>query len=86
MGYLEYYDNRTQEKVLSKPIESNAIFTNSAIRFEGDRRALTKETLRRLGGSPKQFPTDEELLMLASENMKERAKDIISQHDYILAK
>lgn len=86
MGYLEYYDNRTQEKVLSKPIESNAIFTNSAIRFEGDRRALSKETLRRLGGSPKQFPTDEELLMLASENMKERAKDIISQHDYIVTK
>ena len=85
-GYLEYYDNRTQEKVLSKPIESNAIFTNSAVRFEGDRRALSKETLRRLGGSPKQFPTDEELLMLASENMKERAKDIISQHDYIVMK
>lgn len=85
-GYLEYFDNRTNEKVLSKPIESTALFTNSAVRFEGDKRALSKETARRLGGRPKSFPADEELLMLASENMKERAKDIISQNVNIVAK
>lgn len=85
-GYLEYYDNRTKEKVLSTPIESNAVFNHYAVRFEGDRRALTKETQRRLGGSPVPFPNDEEILMLASETMKTRAKNIIDDNTYIVMK
>jgi hypothetical protein len=85
-GYIEYYDNRTKEKVLSKPIESTAIFNHYAVRFEGDRRALTKETQRRLGGSPVPFPNDAEILMLASETMKNRAKDIMADNEYIVIK
>lgn len=83
-GYLEYYDNRTKEKVLSSPIESNAVFNNYAVRFEGDRRALTKETQRRLGGNTVPFPNNEEILMLASETMKNRAKTIISDNTHIV--
>ena len=85
-GYVEYYDNRTKEKVLSKPLESTAVFNHYAVRFEGDRRALSKETQRRLGGSPVPFPNDEEILMLASETMKNSAKTIIDDNNYIVIK
>lgn len=85
-GYVEYYDNRTKEKVLSRPIESTAVFNHYAVRFEGDRRALTKETQRRLGGNPAPFPNDAEILMLASETMKNRAKDIMADNEYIVVR
>jgi hypothetical protein len=83
-GFLEYFDNRTREKVSNQPIEVNGIFQNIAVRFEGDKRALKKETQRRIGGSPKPFPSDAELLMLVTENMKKRTKSIMDDNGYIL--
>jgi hypothetical protein len=85
-GYLEYFDNRTNERILSRPIESNARFDHYAVRFEGDRRALCENTCSLLGNSPARFPTDEELLLTAAENMKGNAKRIVRNNDYVLAK
>ena len=83
-GFLEYNDNRTGEKVLNQPIEANGAFQNVAVRFEGDKRALKKETSRRLGGSPKPFPSDGDILLLVTENMKQRTKSIMDDNGYIL--
>ena len=85
-GVVEYFDNRTKERVLSRPIESNAIFNNTFVTFEGDRRALRHETSRRLGGRPVPFPTDAALLMTVAENMKNSAKDVMKDNDYIVAR
>ncbi len=85
-GVVEYFDNRTKERVLSRPIESNALFGNTFVTFQGDRRALRHETSCRLGGRPVAFPTDGALLMTVAENMKNRAKDVMKDNDYIVAK
>ena len=85
-GYLEYYDNRTNERVLSRPIESNAVFNHYAVRFEGDRRALCEKTCRLLGNSPARFPSDEEMLLTLAENLKGNAKKLVRDNDYVLAK
>ncbi len=85
-GYLEYFDNRTHERVLSRSLESNAIFNHFAVRFEGDRRALCDKTCRLLGNSPVPFPSDADMLMTAAENLKGRAKSIVRDNDYVLAK
>jgi hypothetical protein len=83
-GFLEYYDNRTREKVLNQPLETKGGFQNVAVRYEGDKRALKKETLRRIGGNPKPFPSDGELLMLVTEDMKNRTKTIMNSNSYLL--
>jgi hypothetical protein len=85
-GYLEYFDNRTRERVLSRPLESNAIFNHYAVRYEGDRRALCDKTCRLLGNSPIPFPSDADMLMTAAENLKGRAKNIVKDNDYVLAR
>ena len=85
-GIVEYFDNRTKERVLSRPIESNALFNNISVHFEGDRRALRNETACRLGGRPIPFPTDEGLLMTVVDNMKQRAKSLIRDNDYVVAR
>jgi hypothetical protein len=85
-GFLEYVDNRTGERVLSQPIQSNAEFRNKAVRFEGDRRALSTETCNLLGGSPRNFPSDAEMIMLAADDLKSHTKSIVRNNDYVLAK
>ncbi len=85
-GVLEYFDMRTRERVLSRPMASNATFTSTAVTFEGDKRALSEETRCRIGGRPTPFPSDGELLLLAADNMKADAKNLIRRNDYVLAK
>ena len=83
-GFVEYYDNRTNEKVLSKALESNAIFTNIAVTFDGDKRALSDATARRLGGKPQPFPSDADMLLRTTENVKSRTKTLVRDNVGIL--
>ncbi len=85
-GYVEYFDNRTNERVLSRPIESNALFNNVFVNFQGDHRALRHETACRLGSRPTPFPTDDALLMTVVENMKQQTKSLIKNNDAIVAR
>ena len=85
-GYVEYFDNRTNERVLSRPIESNALFNNVFINFQGDRRALRNETACRLDGRPTPFPSDDALLKTVVDNMKQQAKSLIKNNDAIVAR
>ena len=84
--YVEYFDNRTNERVLSRPIESNALFNNVFINFQGDRRALRNETACRLDGRPTPFPSDDALLKTVVDNMKQQAKSLIKNNDAIVAR
>ena len=85
-GFLEYYDNRTKEKVLSRPMESEVHFDNRLVTFEGDRRALTDETCRRLGGRRVPFPVDADMLLTAAEQLKNTTKRLIQDNDHIVAR
>jgi len=52
------------------PISAEAIFSSHAARFIGDQRALTNRSRNRLRASPDRFPTDEELIWQAAEQVK----------------
>lgn len=85
-GYLEYFDNRTKEKVLSRPLESAVHFAQYSVRFDGDRRALTEETCRNLGGRIAPFPTDADMLLTAAEHLKSDTKRLILDNDHIVSR
>ena len=85
-GTLEYIDNRTGERLVNVPLNSNAAFRNRAMTFEGDRRALKQETLNALGNQPKPFPSTEAMLLLAAEDMKRNAKQIVSDNARVVEK
>jgi hypothetical protein len=85
-GYVEYFDNRTGERVLSKPFESNAIFANIVVTYDGDKRALSDATLRRLGGKRMPFPTDADMLIRTTENVKDRVKRLVRENIALLEK
>lgn len=82
-GRLEYFDARTGNLLVSEPLAAEAIFENYASTFQGDRRALSKETKQRLGNEPRPFPTDEELLLQAAQQLKPVIKRLVRNNTII---
>ena len=70
VGVLKYKDNINGELLQSRPIEVEAIFTDYASQFRGDRRALCDQNRNRLKRHPLPFPDDLMMIMDASENLK----------------
>ena len=78
-GQLEFYDTRTNELIDRKKLVADAIFENYASTFEGDRRALSRESKRRIGNRPLPFPTNEALLYDAAQSLKPIIKEKLSR-------
>jgi hypothetical protein len=83
-GYLECYDTRTREKIYSIPINATSVFDNYTVQYQGDRRALSNETTRRLGNYVKPFPSDADILMDTADDMKAVTRKAIWDHTYLV--
>lgn len=78
-GELQFIDNRTNQVFHQEPITAEAIFEHFAATFNGDRRALSKESKRRIGNAPVPFPTDESLVLQAADHLKPVIKSKIKR-------
>jgi tetratricopeptide (TPR) repeat protein len=78
-GRLDLIDLKTKELVDSAPLGVEAVFENYASTFRGDERALSKESRRRIGNRPVPFPTNEDLMLTAAEQIKPVVKERISR-------
>lgn len=69
-GSLEISNLNNGQVLERRQLTAEGLFENYASTFQGDRRALSDETRRRLGNSPLPFPTDEEIILMAAEELK----------------
>ena len=76
-GNLQFFDNRSGRIFHEEPITAENIFENYAATYDGDKRALTKESKRKIGNSPIPFPTDEALVLQAADRLKPVIKEKI---------
>lgn len=76
-GNLEFIDNRTRRLFHTEAITAEAIFENYAAKFEGDKRALSTESRKKIGNVPMPFPTDEALVLQAADRLKPVIKEKI---------
>jgi hypothetical protein len=74
---VKYFDLRTGQKINNYPLESLFIFENRFANFEGDKRVLNKDESFLLTGGPVKYPTHEQMLTDASENIKAKLKQIL---------
>jgi hypothetical protein len=79
-GYVEFYDKESNQILKKEPVSSTMLWQNFAAKSNGDERALTEETKRRLGNRPQPFPSDLFILDGAGENLKPKVKDIIANY------
>ncbi len=69
-GTLFFYDKRRNSLMDSQPIAAEAIFEHYSSTFQGDRRALSDESRRRIGNRPIPFPSNEALVLDAANVLK----------------
>ena len=78
-GRLEFFDNRQRELIHSEPLSVDALFENYAATYDGDKRALTDESKKKIGNRPVPFPSSEALVLQAADLLKPVVKDKIAR-------
>lgn len=76
-GRVEFYNNQTNQLMLSEPVTASSAFNNYFVVARGELAALTPETQKRLGNGPVPFPNDLDMIMMANDYLQSNVKNII---------
>ena len=79
-GDVVYSDLLNNQNINSYPLSSEFVFENIFATFRGDREALTNEDLRFIQNRFVPFPTNEQMVLDAGEDIKIRLKEILKNN------
>lgn len=81
-GVVSYTDLTTKQQLNTYPLSSEFVFEHIYANYEGDKRALDNDLLSliKLGAVP--FPSNEEMVYDAGEDLKARLKNIITRQQF----
>jgi hypothetical protein len=82
VGNVNFVDLRTRQSLNSYPLTSEFQFRHIYANYDGDRRALDNDLVARLGLAAVPFPTDEEMVYSAGEDLKLRLKNILQSQRF----
>lgn len=82
VGNVSFTDLRNKQQLNSYPLASEFVFEHIYANYDGDKRALDNNlvALLKLGAVP--FPTNEQMVYDAGEDLKNRLKGIITRHKF----
>ncbi len=83
-AFVDVNSTKTGKRLMSRQVTAESVFSNFSMRYEGDKRALTKETRRNLGNRPVRFPTNEQMLIQAADALSPKIKDMIANNIDVL--
>lgn len=81
-GNVNFVDLRTQQPVNSYPLTSEFVFRHVYANYDGDRRAIDNNLVALLDLAAVPFPSDEEMVYHAGEDLKSRLKNILSRQRF----
>jgi hypothetical protein len=76
-GSLEYYDNQIGQVVNHVPIKVESVFSNAYATLQGDPNAAGDETRELLKSKKAAYPSDEQMILDATEEFTKKAREII---------
>ena len=79
-GTVVYRDLVNRRDINNYPLSSEFIFENTFARYRGDERALSKEDKEFLKNDILQFPSNEQMVFDAGEDIKFRLKEILDNN------
>ncbi|QBA64352.1 hypothetical protein [Muriicola soli] len=81
-GLVSFVDLQSQQQLNSYPLSSEFLFQHVYANYSGDRRALDNDlvALLNLGAVP--FPSNEQMVYDAGEDLKARLKEIVGRHRF----
>lgn len=78
-----YRDIKARQNINSFPLASEFVFENISAVFQGDARVLSDEDKVILNNRPVPFPSNEQMLIDAGEEIKQNLKDILVRNKLI---
>ncbi|MDX1603337.1 MAG: hypothetical protein R3209_09705, partial [Salinimicrobium sediminis] len=81
-GKVDYLDLRNGRLMNSYPLTTEFVFENVFASFEGDKRLLTKEDKLLLQNRFVPFPSNEQMLLDASDDIKSRLGPILKRYRF----
>ncbi len=79
---VSFTDLHNGQVINSYPLSSEFIFEHIYANYEGDRRALDNDLVRLLNLGAVPFPTNEQMVYDAGEDLKLRLKDVIRRYSF----
>ena len=79
----EIIDNRTGQRVDNFPLQSQFVFDYTYATQQGDKRAIRKEIIEFLDKRPVPFPTNEQMVYDAAQDIKMQFKDILNGANFL---
>jgi len=81
-GNVSYIDLQKKQQLNSYPISSEFVFEHVYANYNGDKRALDNDLVPLLNRVAVPFPTNEQMVYDAGEDLKSRLKDIVVRHKF----
>jgi len=81
-GNISYVDLKTSQQINSYPLTSGFVFEHIYANYDGDKRALENGLIKFLSARSVQFPSNEQMVYDAGEDLKNNIKNIIRRHKF----
>ena len=81
-GNISYVDLKTSQQINSYPLTSGFVFEHIYANYDGDKRALENDLIKFLSARSVQFPSNEQMVYDAGEDLKNNIKNIIRRHKF----
>ena len=76
-GTLDYVSLRDNQLIKTEPLSASTVFEHHSATMQGDKRALSEKDRKLIENRPVPFPSNEAILLNASQELKKQAKGII---------
>lgn len=81
-GQVRYVDLNSRQTVNSYPLSSEFVFEHRYANYQGDKRALDTDLIALVNAVAVPFPSNEQMVYDAGEDLKLRLKDIVVRHKF----
>ncbi len=79
---VSFTDLRNGQEINSYPISSEFVFEHIYANYDGDRRALDNDLIAFLDLAAVSFPSNEQMVYDAGEDLKARLKNVVRKHSF----
>ncbi|MEP2240364.1 MAG: hypothetical protein ABJI22_18500, partial [Maribacter sp.] len=81
-GVVSFIDLKKQQKVNQYPLSSQFVFEHVYANYDGDKRALDNELVSLLQLARVPFPSNEQMVYDAGEDLKNNLKNILNNQRF----
>lgn len=82
VGNVSFMDLQSQQQLNSYPLSSEFVFEHNYANYQGDKRALDNEMIALLNLAAVPFPSNEQMVYDAGEDIKAKVKGILTRHSF----